>query len=90
MIEVIFFEELRLRSIRDQEVRRLLVRHQTMGRLFGVWLWWSLGFWGLREKKEADRKKMKLILSTIHLTQVAFFGRKITGEDDLSHHVQHR
>ena len=37
MIEVIFFEELRLRSIRDQEVRRLLVRHQTMGRLFGVW-----------------------------------------------------
>lgn len=31
---------------------------------------------------------MKLILSTIHLTQVAFFGRKITGEDDLSHHVQ--
>ena len=38
MIEVIFFEELRLRmGIRDQEVRRLLVRHQTMGRLFGVW-----------------------------------------------------
>lgn len=33
-------------------------------------------------------KKMKLILSTIHLTQVAFFGRKITGEDDLNHHVQ--
>ena len=71
-----FFEELRLRSIRDQEVRRLLVRHQTMGRLFGVWecwwRWWSLGFLGLRKKKEADEKKMKLILSTIHLTQVAF------------------
>lgn len=43
---------------------------------------------GVKEKKEADEKKMKLILSTIHLTQVAFFGRKITGEDDLSHHVQ--
>lgn len=30
---------------------------------------------------------MKLILSTIHLTQVAFL-EGITGEDDLSHHVQ--
>lgn len=38
MIEVIFFEELRLRSIRDQEVRRLLVRHQTMGQIV-----WCLG-----------------------------------------------
>jgi len=27
---------------------------------------------GVKEKKEADEKKMKLILSTIHLTQVAF------------------
>ena len=93
LIEVIFFEELRLRSIRDQEVRRLLVRHQTMGRLFGVWecwrWWWSLGFWGLRKKrKQMNRKKMKLILSTIHLTQVAFLEEKFTGEDDLSHHVQ--
>ena len=33
-------------------------------------------------------KKMKLILSTIHLTQVAFLEEKFTGEDDLSHHVQ--
>jgi len=69
-----FFEELRLRRIRDQEVRRLLVRHQT-GRMI-----WCLGmlmvvviriFLGLRKKRK-QRKKMKLILSTIHLTQVAF------------------
>jgi len=59
------------------------------GRLFGVWgfwRWWSLGFLGLRKKRK-QRKKMKLILSTIHLTQVAFL-EGITGEDDLSHHVQ--
>jgi len=43
---------------------------------------------GVKEKKEADGKKMKLILSTIHLTQVAFLEEKFTGEDDLSHHVQ--
>ena len=43
---------------------------------------------GVKEKKEADEKKMKLILSTIHLTQVAFLEEKFTGEDDLSHHVQ--
>lgn len=61
MIEVIFFEELRLRSIRDQEVRRLLVRHQTMGQIV-----WCLGMLmvvmvirvlGVKGKKEADEKK---------------------------------
>ena len=31
---------------------------------------------GVKEKKEADEKKMKLILSTIHLTQVAFLEEK--------------
>lgn len=31
---------------------------------------------GVKEKKEADGKKMKLILSTIHLTQVAFLEEK--------------
>jgi len=41
---------------------------------------------GVKEKKEVE--KMKLILSTIHLTQVAFLEEKFTGEDDLSHHVQ--
>lgn len=44
---------------------------------------------GVKEKrKQMNRKKMKLILSTIHLTQVAFLEEKFTGEDDLSHHVQ--
>ena len=63
MIEVIFFEELRLRSIRDQEVRRLLVRHQTMGQIV-----WCLGMlmelvvirvFGVKEKKEADEQEKK-------------------------------
>jgi len=83
LIEVIFFEELRLRmGIRDQEVRRLLVRHQTMGRLFGVWecwwRWWSLGFLGVKEKKEADeqeKNEVDLEHNSPHASGV--FGRKI-------------
>jgi len=42
---------------------------------------------GVKEKKEADEKnEVDLEHNSPHASGV--FGRKFTGEDDLSHHVQ--
>lgn len=44
---------------------------------------------GVKEKKEADeqeKNEVDLEHNSPHASGV--FGRKITGEDDLSHHVQ--
>ena len=42
---------------------------------------------GVKEKKEADEKnEVDLEHNSPHASGV--FGRKITGEDDLSHHVE--
>ena len=43
---------------------------------------------GVKEKKEADEKKNEVDLEHNSPHASGVFGRKITGEDDLSHHVQ--
>ena len=51
--------------------------------------WWSLGFWGLRKKrKQMNRKKNEVDLEHNSPHASGVFGRKITGEDDLSHRGQ--
>ena len=62
MIEVIFFEELRLRSIRDQEVRRLLVRHQTMGQIVWCLVVVVIRVLGVKGKKGSRQEKNEVDL----------------------------
>lgn len=43
---------------------------------------------GVKEKKEADEKKNEVDLEHNSPHASGVFGRKITGEEYLSHHVQ--